>query len=338
MEWAGLATYGVFFLTLAGIYAVLTLGLNVQYGLTGQINIGIAGFFAVGAYTSAILTTAATEAHLGGFDLPFLIGVPGAMAASALVAVAIGWVTMRLRSDYLAIATIGIAEIIRLALKNEDWLTNGVRGVPAIPRPFSETLESDTLADFVAALPEPLATSLLEILGSGTLGTVVSLFAVIAFLALAWWMVERARVSPWGRVLRAIRENEDGVRAAGKDVARYRLQAFVLGSAIMGMAGALYASFIGFISPEAFLPLYGTFLVWVMLIAGGAGNNRGAVLGAFAIWLLWSSTQFLTDALGAEYATQAGALRVLLIGVLLQVILILRPQGLLPEHGRKGRH
>lgn len=310
MEWAGLATYGVFFLTLAGIYAVLTLGLNVQYGLTGQINIGIAGFFAVGAYTSAILTTDATDAHVGGFDLPFLLGVAGAMAASALVAVAIGWVTMRLRSDYLAIATIGIAEIIRLTLKNEDWLTNGVRGVPAIPRPFSETLGSDPL---------------------------VSLAVVFAFMALAWWMVERARVSPWGRVLRAIRENEDGVRAAGKDVARYRLQGFVLGSAIMGMAGALYAHFIGFISPEAFLPLYGTFLVWVMLIAGGAGNNVGALLGAFAIWLLWSGTQFLTDELGAEYATQAGALRVLLIGVLLQVILILRPQGLLPEHGRKGR-
>jgi len=305
MEWSGLIAYGEFFLTFASIYAVLTLGLNVQFGLTGQINIGVAGFFAVGAYTSAILTTEVTPSHLGGFDLPFLVGVGGAMAASALIAMAIGWVTMRLRTDYLAIATIGIAEIIRLAFKNEDWLTNGVRGIPAIPRPFSETLGTQPW---------------------------VSLTVVGVFLVLALWLVERARVSPWGRVLRAIRENEDGVMAAGKDVARYRLQAFVLGSAIMGMAGALYAHFIGFISPEAFMPLYGTFLVWVMLIAGGAGNNWGALLGAFAIWLLWSATQFLTDALGPEYATQAGALRVLLIGVLLQVILILRPQGLLPEH------
>ncbi|WP_184042735.1 branched-chain amino acid ABC transporter permease [Roseospira visakhapatnamensis] len=346
MEWAGLLTYGVFFVTVAGIYAVLTLGLNVQFGFTGQINIGIAGFFAVGAYTSAILTTAASDHHLGGFGLPFPIGVAGAMVASALVAVVIGWVTMRLRTDYLAIATIGIAEIIRLALKNEEWLTNGVRGVPAIPRPFSETLEFDTLAGLAGLLPDPLEATVLEVL-SGPLGAavlevlsgpLVSLVVVLVFLALAWWMVERARVSPWGRVLRAIRENEDGVRAAGKDVVRCRLQAFVLGSAIMGMAGALYANFVGFISPEAFLPLYGTFLVWVMLIAGGAGNNTGALVGAFVIWLLWSATQFLTDALGAEYATQAGALRVLLIGVLLQVILILRPQGLVPENGRKGRH
>ncbi|WP_299443515.1 branched-chain amino acid ABC transporter permease [uncultured Rhodospira sp.] len=311
MELGGLATYGVFFLTQAGIYAVLALGLNVQYGLTGQINIGIAGFFAVGAYTSAILTTATSTAHLGGFDLPFLVGIAGAMATSAVVAVGIGWVTMRLRSDYLAIATIGIAEIIRIVFKNEDWLTNGVRGVPGIPRPFVETLGANPL---------------------------VSLGVVTAFVLLAYWLVEQARRSPWGRVLRAIRENEDGVMAAGKNVARFRLQAFVFGSSLMGMAGGLYAHFIGFISPEAFMPLYGTFLVWVMLIAGGAGNNRGAVLGAFAIWMLWSATQFLTDALGAEYATQAGALRVLLIGVLLQVILIARPQGILPEHARrKGR-
>jgi branched-chain amino acid transport system permease protein len=310
MELDGLLTYGIFFLTQAGIYAVLTLGLNVQYGLTGQINIGIAGFFAVGAYTSAILTTNPTDAHLGGFGLPFLVGVAGAMVASALVAAAIGKVTMRLRSDYLAIATIGIAEIIRLALKNEDWLTNGVRGIPGIPRAFVETLGTNPL---------------------------ISLGVVLAFVLLAYWLVERARVAPWGRVLRAIRENEDGVKAAGKDVARFRLQAFVFGSSLMGMAGALYAHFIGFISPEAFMPLYGTFLIWVMLIAGGAGNNRGALLGALAIWVLWSATQFLTDALGPEYATQAGALRVLLIGVLLQVILISRPQGILPEHGSRGR-
>ncbi|KAA5607517.1 branched-chain amino acid ABC transporter permease [Roseospira marina] len=308
MEMDGLLTYGVFFLTQAGIYAVLALGLNVQYGLTGQINIGIAGFFAVGAYTSAIVTTHPSTAHLGGFNLPFPVGVVAAMATSALVAAAIGRITMRLRSDYLAIATIGIAEIIRLALKNEDWLTNGVRGIPGIPRPFSETLGANPL---------------------------ISLGVVLGFVAFAFWMVERARSAPWGRVLRAIRENEDGVSAAGKDVAHFRLQAFVFGASLMGMAGALYAHFIGFISPEAFLPLYGTFLVWVMLIAGGAGNNWGALVGALAIWVLWSATQFMTDALGAEYATQAGALRVLLIGVLLQVILIARPQGLLPERGAR---
>jgi branched-chain amino acid transport system permease protein len=119
--------------------------------------------------------------------------------------------------------------------------------------------------------------------------------------------------------------------AAGKNVLRYRLEAFVLGSAIMGVGGALYAHFIGFISPEAFDPLFTTFVVWVMLIAGGSGNNKGALLGAFLIWAVWSGTQFATGYLPVELTARAGALRVLLVGVLLQVILLARPQGLLPE-------
>lgn len=315
MEIAGLASYLVFFLTLAGIYGILTLGLNMQWGFSGQFNIGVAGFFAVGAYTSALLTSAAAPAHVGGFGLPFLLGVVGAVLISAAVAVLIGLVTMRLRTDYLAIATIGIAEIIRLVLKNEDWLTNGVRGIAGIPRPL-------------AALGLTSAISVLVV--------------VAAFVVLTYFLVERARVSPWGRVLRAIRENEAAAAASGKDVARFRLEAFVVGSAIMGLGGALYAHFIGFISPEAFRPLYGTFLIWVMLIAGGSGNNKGALLGTLIIWALWSGTEVLTSVLPPDLVTQAAAVRVLLIGLLLQVILVVRPEGLLPEAraraaGGKGR-
>ncbi|MDX1592880.1 MAG: branched-chain amino acid ABC transporter permease [Gammaproteobacteria bacterium] len=310
MELGGIATYGVFLVTLAGVYAVMTLGLNLQWGFTGQFNIGVAGFFAVGAYTSALLTSPANDAYVGGFALAFPVGLAGAVAASALIALVIGWVTMRLRTDYLAIATIGIAEIIRLVLKNEEWLTNGVRGIPGIPRP---------LAGFVG--DNPLAYMLL----------------VLAILALVFFLAERARTSPWGRVLRAIRENESAAMAAGKDIARFRLEAFVVGSAIMGAGGSLYAHFLGFISPEAFDPLHGTFLVWVMLIAGGSGNNLGAVVGAIVIWALWSGTEILTGMLPPEYVTQAGALRVLLIGLLLQVILVARPEGLLPEPKPKGR-
>jgi len=304
MELTGIASYLVSFLTFAGVYAVLALGLNMQWGFTGQFNIGIAGFFAVGAYTSAILTTPGSPAYLGGFGLPFLVGLGGAVIASTLIGVVIGLITARLRTDYLAIASIGIAEMIRLFIKNEDWLSNGVRGIAGIPRPLQGT---------------PLDTPLGYLL------------VVAVFVVGVYFLVERAYASPWGRVLRAIRENEPATAAAGKDIANFRLQAFVLGSAIMGLGGGLYAHFFGFLSPEAFRPLYGTFIVWVMLIAGGSGNNRGAILGAVVVWGIWSVTELFTDMLPAEYATQGAALRVLLIGVLLQVILVLRPQGLLPE-------
>jgi len=305
MELAGLASYGIFFLTLVGIYALLALGLNVQWGYAGMLNIGVAAFFTVGAYSSAILTTAPHHSHLGGFSLPLPLGLAAAMLFSGILAFAIGLITLRLRSDYLAIASIGIAEIIRLTLKNEGWLTGGVRGMSAIPRPFQGWL--------------PGYDGLLYLL------------LVSAFVALIYWANERAWRSPWGRVLRAIRENEAAARAMGKNSLVFRLEAFVFGAIVMGLAGALYAHFVRFISPEAFNPLFATFLVWVMLIAGGSGNNRGALLGAFAIWVVWSSTEMIVTRLPEELVTRAGALRVLLIGLLLQVILLLRPEGMLPE-------
>jgi len=311
MEFAGVFSYLVFFLTMAGIYAVLALGLNVQWGYTGQINIGVAGFFAVGAYTAAIMTTAPSEDHLGGFGLPFVVGLVAAMIASGIVALAVGLITLKLRSDYLAIATIGIAEILRLFLKNEQWLTNGVRGIPSIPNP----LEGLTGIG----------------LGLGYLAI------VIVLVVLTYWAVERLYRSPWARVLRAIRANEDAVTAAGKSVLRFRVEAFVTGSMFMGLAGALYAHNSGFISPEAFTPMFGTFLPWVMLIAGGSGNNRGAILGAVVIWGVWTMTPTLIDLLNnigivpAFLAERASFLRIFLIGLLLEIILVTRPQGILPE-------
>ncbi|MGH6896857.1 MAG: branched-chain amino acid ABC transporter permease [Geminicoccaceae bacterium] len=305
MELGGLLAFLVFFLTLAGIYAVMTLGLNVQWGFSGQFNIGIAGFWAVGSYTAAILTTNPSPFHLGGFALPFLVGLVAAAVLSAVIAVLFGLICVNLRTDYLAIATIGIGEIIRLALKNEEWLTNGVRGISGIPRPFGEFGRDAQQLLFLGVV----------------LLTIVVVYVVI----------ESANRAPWGRVQRAIRENEPATMAAGKNVLRFRLEAFVLGAAIMGLGGALYAHFVRFISPEAFDPLFATFIVWVMLIAGGSGNNKGAILGAFLIWAIWSGTQFATAQLPAELTARAGALRVLLVGVLLQIILLWRPQGILPE-------
>jgi len=300
----GAIAYAVFFLTFASIYALLALGLNVQWGYTGMLNVGVAAFFAVGAYASAIVTTPANADHLGGFALPFWFGFIVAMLVSAVLAAGVGWITLNLRSDYLAIASIGIAEIVRLVLKNEAWLTNGVRGIAGIPRPLA-----GVAPDFAA---------------------LKALLLALLLVALVYWANERAYRSPWGRVLRAIRDNETACRAMGKNSLAFRVQAFVLGAAIMGLAGAYYAHFVGFISPEAFDPIFATFIVWVMLIAGGSGNNKGAILGALVIWGVWSGSEWLTTRLPAEFQTQAGAVRVLLIGVLLQVILASRPAGLLP--------
>jgi branched-chain amino acid transport system permease protein len=309
MTGAGLFSYLVFFLTFAGIYALLAQGLNVQWGFAGMLNVGVAAFFAVGAYTSAIVTTAVSAGHLGGFGLPWHLGFLAAMAIAAVLGLLIGLVTLNLRSDYLAIASIGIAEIVRLVLKNEAWLTGGVRGIAGIPRPL------DGLVPGQNAL--------------------VLLALVLVLIGVVYWGLERIYRAPWGRVQRGIRDNEAAARAMGKDSLVFRLQAFVIGCALMGLAGAVYAHFVGFISPEAFDPVFATFIVWVMLIAGGSGNNRGAILGAFVIWGVWAGTQFVTNQLPVAYVTQASALRVLLIGVLLQVILIYRPEGLLPERPPK---
>lgn len=301
----GLFEYGIYFITIVGIYGLMSIALNLQWGMTGLFNIGIAAFFAVGAYASAIVTTEPTSQHLGGFGMPFVVGLLAAVVLSGAVAWLVGLVTLNLRADYLAIATIGIAEIIRLALRNEGWLTAGVRGIAGIPRPFD-------------SLP-------------GVWSNLAYLAIVAVALGVVYWGFERLRRAPWGRVLRAIRENEDTAQAAGKNVVRFRMEAFIIGSAVMGLAGALYTHYITFISPEAFEPMFVTFLVWVMLIAGGSGNNKGALLGALVIWMIWAGTDMLTASLTGELATRAGALRLLLIGVLLQVILLWRPEGLLSE-------
>lgn len=305
IELPGIANYFIFSLTLVGIYSILCLGLNIQWGFAGMLNIGVGAFFALGAYTSALVTTPAATNHIGGLDMPFVVGVLAAMALSGTLAFVMGAITVNLRSDYLAIATIGIAEIVRLTLKNEQWLTNGVRGIANIPRPMRRWVVG----------------------GDGLLYLgLVAIAVVIVYLA-----SERAYRSPWGRVLRAIREDEPATLAAGKSVLTFRLQAFVLGAMAMGLAGALYAHFVTFISPEAFRNDFATFLVWIMLIVGGSGNTRGAILGACCIWFLWSGTEFLTGSLPDDWQTRAGALRILAIGVLLQVILLLRPEGILPE-------
>ena len=305
MDLSGIFSYLVFFLVIASIYGLLSLGLNIQWGYTKLFNIGIAGFFAVGAYTSAILTTPSVPDRVGGFNMPFLAALVIAVLLSGLIAFLIGIPTLKLKEDYLAIATIGIAETIRLFFNNEAWLANGVRGVSGIPRPFQHYISFNY--------------------------NLFYLLLMLVFVIGVYLAIEKAMKSPWGRVLKAIGEDETVTEAMGKNIIRYKMESLVLGSMIMGMAGSLYAHFIQFISPEAFVPMSGTFLVWVMLIAGGSGSNKGAILGALVIWGIWSLTDLITNIVPVDYAVQAGAFRVIAIAIFLEVILLVRPQGILGE-------
>jgi branched-chain amino acid transport system permease protein len=306
--------YAAFFMTTALTFGIVCLGLNLQWGQTGLFNVGVAGFVAIGAYASALLTTPETAGRLGGFGLPIAIGWLGATALAGLASAFIGAITLRLRADYLAIATFGVAICIQLVALNLEGLTGGPFGIGFIPRPFA-SLQGNALAFNLAN------------------------FALVAVAAaLVFFALERLVRSPWGRVLRAIREDEQAATALGKNAAKFRLQAFALGGAIMGLGGALQAHFIGFIAPENYVPAL-TFQVWAMLIVGGAGNNRGALLGALVVWAVWTASGSLTASLfpPAQQA-RAASLQIVVIGTALAAILLVRPQGILGEIATVSRH
>lgn len=302
-----LLAYAAFFVTMALTYAIICLGLNVQWGMTGLFNVGIAAFVAVGAYTSAILTTPPSADRFGGFDLPIPVGWLGAALASALLSWAVGALTIRLRADYLAIATFGVAVTVQLCMLNLQPITGGAFGIGFIPRPFSSLQEN--------ALLFSLANAWMMI-------------AVVLALYLA---LEHLARSPWGRVLRAIREDETAAQALGKRPVRFRLQAFALGGAIMGLAGAAQAHFIGFIAPDNYMPIL-TFQVWAMLIVGGSGNNRGAIAGAILVWGLWAlSAATVSSFVPPDQQARAASLQIVAIGVGLCLMLLWRPRGLFGE-------
>jgi branched-chain amino acid transport system permease protein len=311
---ADVGAYLVFFLVVALYYALLCLGLNLQWGVTGLFNVGVAGFVAVGAYASALLTAPDSPDHWGGLGWPVAVGWAGAALLAGLAALLVGAVTLRLRHDYLAIATFGIAVTIQLIALNFVKLTNGPFGIAAIPRPLTRWSETAVGRNVLY------------------LG-LVSLVVAVTYVA-----VERLVRSPWGRVLRGLREDEAAAAALGKSPARYRLEAFVLGAMIMGLGGAVYAHFIGFVAPEDFLPIL-TFQVWTMLVVGGSGSNRGALVGGILVWGLWSASGALVAALLPQALQARGAaLQVVLIGVVLVAVLLRRPRGLLGEEAVVSRH
>lgn len=306
MDLAGISGYLVFFVTMAGIYAIATLGLNVHWGFTGLFNVGLSASFAIGAYTSAILTLAPGAEHLGGFDFPIIVGWIGGAVMAGIGALLVGIPTLRLTGDYLAISTLGIATTIVLVIRNEKWLANGVWGIRDIPQPLHGIVEPHNYP-------------------------YIYMVIVLLVLAVIYLLLERFIQSPWGRVLRAIREDEIAATASGKNVFSFKVQSLVLGSMIVGLAGALYTHFIRFISPDAFNPIMSTFIIWIMLTVGGKANNKGAVLGAFVVWGIWGGTEFFTNYLPTAFTTRAGFIRIILIGLLLEVMLLKRPQGLLSE-------
>jgi len=280
---------------LVGIRALLTLGLNVQWGLTGLVNLGVVAFFAVGAYTSALLA-------VGG--APLALAWPAGIALAAAGGAAMATIALRLREDYLAIVTLGFAEVLRLFLLNEAWLTRGANGVTAIPRPFH--------ARFAAHYD------------------LFYLLLVLATVALAYAALERLRRSPFGRVLRAIREDETVAAVSGKPVFRFKVQAFALGAGVAGAAGILFAHYLAYVEPNMFLPQE-SLLVWLALILGGSGNNRGALVGSAVLLGLLEGSRFAKDVIPFLTGVRLAAVQQILVGVVLVVLMIRRPEGVLPE-------
>ena len=313
--------------------------------------------------------------YLGGLGLPILFswlvgGLLAGAAASLIARVALG-----LRADYLAIATLGISEIVIAVIRNEDWLTRGVKNVTGLPRPvpFERDLQrSDWFVDVVARVhglraPSPALTGeapatdaaptvavdppLAElVVDAANLAVKLAWSALfVAVLAVLLVLARRAQRAPWGRMMRAIRDDETAAEALGKDVVRRHRQAFVVGSAIVGVAGAMLVTLEGQLTPGAYNPLRFTFLIWVMVIVGGSGNNAGAVLGAFVVWGLWIEAEplgaWLLDVatagldadhpLRAHLLAQAAQMRLVVMGVVLLVTLRFAPRGLLPERVRR---
>ncbi len=280
--------------------------------------------------------------YLGGLGMPIVLSwvVGGIVAAGA------GWlvgkITLGLRADYLAIATLGISEIIIAILKYEEWLSRGVKNVTGLPRPVPyeiNLIETGWFVDFAAWFGFDVADAASVFVKLCYAG----LFLIV--LAVLLWFSEKALRSPWGRMMRAIRDNRDAASAMGKDVTRRHLQVFVLGCAVCGIAGAMLTTLDGQLTPSSYIPLRYTFLIWVMVIIGGSGNNWGAVLGGFVIWFLWIEAEPLgnwlmqvitlnmADGSWLKEHLVAGAAysRLILMGAILLLVMRFAPRGLIPE-------
>lgn len=399
-------------LNLCIISSIMALGVNIQWGYAGLLNVGIMGFAALGglaailvsmppvpeaisaggagisvgfgiAIVAAIMitffalktagrqrilligltavagyfiarsfidpaveiiesTNAASAGNIGGLGLPILLSWPIGGLFAAAAAWAVGKIALGLRSDYLAIATLGISEIIVAMLKNEDWLTRGVKNVIGLPRPVPYEVDLQASVAF-QEFAAKWGMSIIDLSSIVVKLSYAVLFAAVLLILL--WLSERALNSPWGRMMRAIRDNETAAEAMGKDVKRQHLQVFILGSAIVGIAGAMLTTLDGQFTPQSYQPLRFTFLIWVMVIVGGSGNNWGSVIGGFVIWFFWIQAEPMglwvmdsitsgleeTSALRLHLLDSAAHMRLMVMGIILLLVLRFSPRGLIPE-------
>ena len=287
----------------------------------------------------------ARTGYLGGFGLPVTLSWIAGGFVAAGAAFVIGRISLGLRSDYLAIATLGISEIVIYVLKNEDWLARGVKNINGLPRPVPYEIELQA-SQWVVQLADMLGASVVDVSTITVKLSYAGLFTIVLLIFL--WLSEVALRSPWGRMMRAIRDNEVAANAMVKHVTARHLQVFILGSAMVGVAGAMLTTLDGQFTPASYQPLRFTFLIWVMVIVGGSGNNFGSVLGGFIVWFFWieseplglwfisTITAGLADgsALKTQLVENAAHMRLMTMGIILLVMLRFAPQGLLPEQKR----
>ncbi|HEX7385752.1 MAG TPA: branched-chain amino acid ABC transporter permease [Castellaniella sp.] len=292
----------VYLLTIVGIYGLMSLSLSFQYGRTGLVNFGQVAFFMVGAYASSIAT-----AILGWpIGVGFILAIVAGGVLGALMALPIG----DLRQDYWGIATLAAAELIRIIFLNTNLGSDYVGasyGITNIPAPFQGLFTTAQYGYFYLAL-------------------------VVVCVGAAYWLVTWLDRTPYGRLLKGIRESDEVARALGKDVRRARISALIIGGALAAAGGSIYAHFVGFIDPRFFLPME-TFLVWAMVIMGGPGNNLGALVGTLVVEFIYNSTRFID--VPSQYSATVAALRMVLIGVLIILVILYLPRGLVPERKRR---
>lgn len=359
--------YLVFLTISASLYALFALGLNLQWGFTGLINFGHVAFMTIGAYTTVLLADK---------GLPLILAmIIGAIFASFL-GLLIGLTSLKLREDYLAIVTIGVSELIRLIVQNEQWLTKGTFGIQGYQLPLGN-FQPNSLGKIMMIVVFSLLgifvlwqlwknirqqlrlrqkikgksyqpSSIFNIYLSGGLALILILIVyingtialynysykaglmllILITLALVYYGLDLLVHSPWGRVLKAIREDEEIPKALGKNVFFYKLQSFMLGGAIAGIAGAFYSWQLTTIYPSSFEPLL-TFNAWIIVVLGGSGNNAGVILGSIIFWGYDSLTRFIFSNSDIINDSQLGALRVMMIGLILMILMVSRPQGIL---------